>query len=64
MIYSKLVHYSEQVIDVHGHFVDFCRIVLLNVPQDAHIFIRHEVNCNASAIEAPRPTDPMDVELA
>ena len=54
---------SEQIVNIHRHFIDFCRVVLLNIPEDAYILIRHEVYGDTSSIETARSTDSMDVEL-
>lgn len=55
---------SEQIVNIHGHFINFSGVVLLDVPEYAHIVISDEVYGDASAIEAPGSTDSVDVELA
>jgi len=54
---------SHEFVHVQRHFLDLRRVVLLNVPQNTHIRIRHEVNRDTFAVEAARTPDPVDVEL-
>ena len=55
---------SEQFVDVHGHLVYLCRIVLLDISQNAYVFVSHEIDCDTLSVESSRATDSVNVELS
>mmetsp|Transcript_5172 Transcript_5172/g.17608 ORF Transcript_5172/g.17608 Transcript_5172/m.17608 type:complete len:87 (+) Transcript_5172:407-667(+) len=42
----------DEICDIHGHFINLSRIVLLNIPEDPHVVIFYEVNCNTLAAKS------------
>lgn len=42
---------SDKFCDVHGHFVDLRGVVLLDIPQNAHIVICDKINSDSLAAE-------------
>jgi hypothetical protein len=49
---------SDQIGYIHWHLIDLCRVELLNITQDAHIFILDKVDGNTFATESTRTTNP------
>merc|ERR1719233_1515004 len=54
----------DQVSHIHGHFIDLCGVVLLNVSQNSDVIILHEVDGNTLPAKSTRSTDPVDVQLS
>jgi hypothetical protein len=54
---------SHHVIQIHRHLVNLSAVVLLNVPQDADVFIPHEVDCDTIATVSATTPDAVDVQL-
>jgi len=44
---------SDEVINVHGHFVNLCAVVLLNVSQDPNVVILYKVDGHSSPTISP-----------
>merc|ERR1712194_828653 len=55
---------SDEVSDVHWHFVDLRGIELLDVAKDPDVVILHEVDGNAFAAKTARPSNSVDIELS
>lgn len=55
---------SEQIGHIHGHLVDLCRIVELDVAQYADIITRHKVDSNALSSKASATSDAVNVVLS
>mmetsp|Transcript_88339 Transcript_88339/g.142961 ORF Transcript_88339/g.142961 Transcript_88339/m.142961 type:complete len:234 (-) Transcript_88339:621-1322(-) len=53
----------NEVGKVHGHFIDLCRIVLLNIAQNPDIIGLDKVDRHTFAAVATGTTDAVDVEL-
>ena len=53
----------DHVGDVHRHFVDLGRIVLLNVAKNADIVLLDKVDGHTLASETTRTADSVDVQL-
>ena len=45
------------------HFIDLGGVVLLNVPQDAHVIVPHKVDGHTLAPKAPTAPNAVDVQL-
>jgi len=56
-------HLSDKFGDIHGHLVNLSRVILLDISEDSHIIICHEVNGDALAAETTGSPDSMDVKL-
>ncbi len=50
-------------LTVHGHFVNLCRIVLFNVPENPDVVALHKVNRHTLTTETTRTADSVDVQL-
>jgi len=44
-------------LTVHGHLIDLCTVILLNVSQDTDVIILHKVDGHTSSAVSTRPTN-------
>lgn len=45
-------------LTVHGHFINLCGVVLLDISQDTDVIILHKVNGHTLPAVTPRSTNP------
>ena len=51
------------VLTVHGHLVNLCRVVLLDISQDPDVVVLDEVDGHTLATEPTGTSDTVDVQL-
>ena len=64
MLAIDLSECSEKFIDVLWHLINLSGVVLLDVSQDTHIIIGHEVDGNSLPVESTRATDSVNVKFS
>merc|ERR1719447_1963927 len=55
---------SNEISDVHGHFIDLGTVVLFNIPQHSDIITLDEVDGHTLPSVPPGPPYSMDVQLS
>lgn len=53
--------YLHQLIDMHWHFINLCRVVLLYVSQNFDVIIPHKIYRNTITPKTSRPSNTMYV---
>lgn len=60
---SVLTSKLDKVGNIHGHLVDLCVIMLLDVSHHALVVLCYKVDCHSLPTESAGSTNPMDVVL-
>ena len=56
---GAVTHTHTHTLTVHGHLIDLCAVVLLNITQNTNIIILYKVDGHPSSPIATRASNPV-----